>query len=468
MPPSTIHGKLPAHVPPPPSIPDAEPRPGPSPTLGGPPHFTLFGIPVRIGFGFWIMTILLGAQGGLREALLWSAIVFFSVMLHELGHAVVGRAFGARPSITLHALGGLTFLDKQFTRPRSILVSLSGPGAGFVVGGLVWAVTRGMHLGDEQRHIVAAFLWVNIGWGIINLLPVVPFDGGHVLEAALGPRRAFATAVISAIVGAGIAILGGVFLKSIWLAFLFGSAAASAIGRARHAWSASVDMRAGLDDQLAQAKKALELGEPADAIVLADDVVRRARSQSMKNGAWTALAWAHVAKDEGKAAREALSHVEPKSAVDVYLLAAVEDVAGEPRKAREILEEARRRGLRAPQTTKLLVDLLARDGRVADAVGVATDDAKLLSVDEARAVLDAAFAAGEPRAAAAFAAQLDALHPGLGFGFDHARALIRAGQRDAALDLLSTIVPAGGRPTALDHDDFAPLQQDERFRRLGA
>src|SRR5262249_27052134 len=206
----------------------------------------------------------------------WTIIVFFSVMVHELGHALVARAFGARPSITLHALGGLTFMDKQFSRPRSVLVSLSGPFAGFAFGAIVLAATYRLPLNDGQAFIVRMILEVNFGWGLINLIPVVPFDGGHVLSSALGPRRAFATAVISATVGASIAIAAMVFFRlgGLWIAFLFGSAAASAVAQARLAWTAKSDRRDGLEDQLAKAKEALDEGEADDAIVPADDRLR--------------------------------------------------------------------------------------------------------------------------------------------------------------------------------------------------
>ena len=438
----------------------------------------LFGIPVRIGLGFWMMAVILGMTGGSAAMVVaWTIIVFFSVMIHELGHALVARAFGARPSITLHALGGLTFMDKQFSRPRSVLVSLAGPFAGFVLGAMVWLATRKLPLNEGQLEIVSMVLFVNIGWGIINLLPVVPFDGGHVLAAALGPRRAFATAIISATVGAGIAIYGLVRVHSLWIAFLFGSAAASAIAQARLAWTAKTDRREGLEDQLAKAKLALEKGEADDAVVLADDVVRRAKSQALRNGGWTALAWANVAKGDGRAAREALMHVEPRGAVDAYLLAAVEDAAGDARRALEILEEARRRGLRSADATKLLIDLRAREGRLADAAALAAEDAKILSLDETRMVLKAAMDSDEHRAAAELAGKLFEVHGKIEDAIDQARALAKAGEAQAAIDVLERVLApnaTGESPyrrevdLAALHEDpaFETLRGDERFERI--
>src|SRR4051794_21510291 len=94
-----------------------EPAPETLSQPGPPAHFTVFGVPVRIASSFWFVVILLGMQGNQDPAqpgrafasvLTWAAVVFFSIMLHELGHALVARAFGARPAITLYMMGGLT------------------------------------------------------------------------------------------------------------------------------------------------------------------------------------------------------------------------------------------------------------------------------------------------------------------------------------------------------------------------
>lgn len=406
-------------VPPRPSIPTlGSPRsPGdngeaPTPTVGGPPHFSLFGIPVRIGFGFWIMSIMLGMQGGLKSAMTWALVVFVSVMLHELGHALVARAFGARPSITLHALGGLTHHGVRFSRPRSILVALAGPFAGFVLGFAVLFATLHRTLPDAQRTLVDMVLFVNIGWGIMNLMPVLPLDGGHVLRDLLGPKRAFASAAISALVGLGIAVLalvkfgaGGVFV-----AFIFGSAGLSSVAQARAAFAVRKDRRAGLEDAVVKAREMLAAGRIDDAFVLADDVVRRARTAPVKNGGYTALAWVHVARGEGPQAREALMRIEPRGAVDPYTLAAVEDAAGESRRARDLLDEARRVGLRSPDMTKLHIDLYARDGKMSEVAAIAIDDATILTVDDAKAIVSALSDAGEPGLATELESKLVEIH----------------------------------------------------------
>ncbi len=434
---------------------------------GRPPHFRLFGVPVRIGAGFLLTALLFGSlgptpAGGMARAL----IVFVSILVHELGHAVVGRAFGGRPTVELHALGGLTQLGgASLSRARHALMTLAGPFAGFALGLVVWLATRHAHLSGEQASVVHFALFVNVGWGVINLLPVLPFDGGQVLAAVLGPKHVFATALVSTIVGAVVAVFGalhGWFM----LTFFFGASAMRGVTIARRAYEASRDARAGLDGQLAKARDALSREAWGDAIVLADDVVRRAKTLPVRNAGWTALAWAHAGKREGVAAREALAHVEPRSAVDPYTVAVVEDAAGAPDRARGVLHAARDVGLKSPEMTRLLVDLYARDGRLDRAVEIAIEDAALLAHDDGRAVFAPALDGGQYRRAAALADRMFAIFADPRDVVDEARALVRAHEAEPAIRALLRALEMGAlRSSEIEIDpDFAPFRDDASVR----
>ena len=104
-------------------------------------HLRLFGIPVRVHPLFWVVTVIMGLRGGDEKGtppaqlLIWVAIVFVSILVHELGHAFLQRRFGGRPWITLHGFGGLASCDDDDSSPRSqILIALAGPVAGFGQG----------------------------------------------------------------------------------------------------------------------------------------------------------------------------------------------------------------------------------------------------------------------------------------------------------------------------------------------
>jgi Zn-dependent protease len=239
-------------------------EPPPSP---GDLHFRLFGIPVRVHPFFWLTTVLLGLnpRGGTppAELLIWITVAFVSILVHELGHAGVQRWFGGRPWITLHAIGGLASCDDCDRRPRSqILISLAGPAAGFLLAAAVigFLLASGHEVGVQggrefdfsrstlaavhalplpfsmlyweplatptANRIVGSLLWVNILWGLINLLPVYPLDGGRVSrEACLlaRPRRGIEWSLrISVVVGALMAVVAALAWNSIFTAILFG------------------------------------------------------------------------------------------------------------------------------------------------------------------------------------------------------------------------------------------------------
>jgi hypothetical protein len=96
-------------------------------------NFSLLGIPVRVHPMFWLVALLLGFRGNPKpqELVLWVAVVFVSILVHELGHALAARAHGWEPWITLHGFGGLASYRPTRQTPRSrILITLAGPAPG--------------------------------------------------------------------------------------------------------------------------------------------------------------------------------------------------------------------------------------------------------------------------------------------------------------------------------------------------
>ncbi len=126
------------------------------------------------------------------QVLVWTAVVFGSIIVHELGHALVGRHFGADPAIRLHGLGGSTFLPQgRFSRTENILVTAAGPTAGLLLGVLIYVLSR-VGLSDSPNPLLGLAarygLFINFVWSLLNLLPILPLDGGQILRDVLGPR----------------------------------------------------------------------------------------------------------------------------------------------------------------------------------------------------------------------------------------------------------------------------------------
>src|SRR5262249_21254431 len=135
-------------------------------------RFHLFGIPVRVHPLFWLVALVLGMGGKAEPAdmIMWVGVVFVSIVVHEMGHALAARAHGWEPWITLYGMGGLASYQPTYYSPRSrILITLAGPMAGFVfAGGIIGAIAA-------SRHAIR-FEWMP-GWP----LPVIwePFESSR-------------------------------------------------------------------------------------------------------------------------------------------------------------------------------------------------------------------------------------------------------------------------------------------------
>lgn len=194
-------------------------------------RFSVFGFPVQVHWLFWVTCAVLGggfyakSPADWMEVAIFAAVVFVSIMAHELGHAVVGKRLGAHPAILLHGLGGLTVLPNlRASRPQSVMLSLAGPLAGLALGALVFLLAPVLNTGERiAQFTIASLLYVNIFWSLFNLLPILPMDGGQILRALLGPRRLRASAIVGTAVAValcGLALLAGMWILAIFMGFL--------------------------------------------------------------------------------------------------------------------------------------------------------------------------------------------------------------------------------------------------------
>jgi len=154
----------------------------------------------------------------------WIAMVFVSVMVHELGHAAAGLAFGLEPRIELHTMGGTTSWStpRQLSTAQRVTISLAGPFTGFVVAAIAaaaHAAARPGALADGAGGFVyQTVLFVNLWWGLANLVPMLPLDGGnvmtHLLDALTGGRGERPARIVSIAI-AGLALASALLLAAL-------------------------------------------------------------------------------------------------------------------------------------------------------------------------------------------------------------------------------------------------------------
>ena len=171
-------------------------------------RFKVSGIPVLVRPGFFLLPAISAFSLPLKQALLAVVIVFGSILLHELGHAIAMRTFGRAASIELHMMGGLTFWPQDVRPPigERLIVSLSGPCIQLVPGVAALVALRFSGFSPDAQWALHLLVLVNVGWALVNLLPVLPWDGGHSLDSLLalvtGRPRPRVVGWVSIIVGA--------------------------------------------------------------------------------------------------------------------------------------------------------------------------------------------------------------------------------------------------------------------------
>jgi Zn-dependent protease len=169
----------------------------------------ILGIPIQVRLSFLLLMGLFLVWHGLGGVLLLLAL-FASVLLHELGHALVARRLRVPIiGIDLHFFGGAAKLTHMPESPRhEIAIAAAGPAVSFALALGLYLVFRATGLGPFAQ--LAA---INLVLGGFNLLPALPMDGGRILRALLARRmgrlRATAIAVkVARVAAVGLAVLG--------------------------------------------------------------------------------------------------------------------------------------------------------------------------------------------------------------------------------------------------------------------
>jgi len=180
-------------------------------------RFNVAGVPVRVHPMFWLVTLILGASGNPEPlyVLLWVVAVFASILIHEMGHVTAFRYFGMNAHVVLYGFGGLAIptgsaWNVGYGRQRrdwlsDVVISSAGPVAGFLFATAIFlglAAAKRSPSVSFSPSLLVGFRWrplesmpvnmlliylqvINIFWGLVNLLPIYPLDGGQISRAVI-------------------------------------------------------------------------------------------------------------------------------------------------------------------------------------------------------------------------------------------------------------------------------------------
>jgi Zn-dependent protease len=284
-------------------------------------RFKLLGVPVAVYPAFFVILFLFGYIGSSEYIAVWVAIGFASILIHEFGHALTARAFGSPVRVELISSGGVTY-HNHMSEGRSLLVTLAGPATGIAIGLPLWLLVDETDYAGAVHAALVYGVWISLAWSLLNLLPILPLDGGNALASILalttGRERLVLARRIS-IVAAG---LLAVFAAT--QGYIFGALyAAMFIGMNFSALREHGE--APLRNELSVAHSLLA-ADPAQAGRIADDVLAKKPSAQLLTAAVNTKLWSLLYRRDVAAAQELLARnpgldVPPVTRGSVLLLA---------------------------------------------------------------------------------------------------------------------------------------------------
>lgn len=188
------------------------------------------GIPIRLHFTLLVTALVLVVQFG------WLGIpagflLFGSLLLHELGHALTAQRYGIPiVAIDLHLLGGMALMKHPPRTPKEeMVIAAAGPAVSFVLGLVFFALTvltgASLTMAPTAVDLIAYAAVVNVMMALFNLLPALPMDGGRIFRAGLALKfGALQATNIAAWVSRGFAVMFigvGLFIQA-WSLMLIG------------------------------------------------------------------------------------------------------------------------------------------------------------------------------------------------------------------------------------------------------
>ncbi|HUO84685.1 MAG TPA: M50 family metallopeptidase [Thermoanaerobaculia bacterium] len=194
---------------------------------------SIAGSPIHVQAPFLILVglfVLLDLERGdpFHQAVLWLPILLLSVLAHEIGHALTIRGLGFGPSvILLTGFGGLTVNQRKAKPWQDALVAVAGPLTSFFLAILIAVVLAGVPFlrSDPMfSRLLPMMQWANVVWGIFNLVPIYPLDGGHALHDlsryAVSPRTSVLLSAWSSMAIAALVLVAAIYLRQLFVVLI--------------------------------------------------------------------------------------------------------------------------------------------------------------------------------------------------------------------------------------------------------
>jgi Zn-dependent protease len=177
-------------------------------------HLTFFLLLAWIGVSAWEK----GGFPAARDSVLFIALIFTCVVLHEFGHIIMARRFGIEtPDVILLPIGGVARMPRMPQKPaQELAVAIAGPMVNVAIAFLLFLVLGTIQPDDLTRiedprvSFLARLAAANVFLVIFNMIPAFPMDGGRVLHAVLAMKLGAARATqIAAAIGQALAFALG-------------------------------------------------------------------------------------------------------------------------------------------------------------------------------------------------------------------------------------------------------------------
>ncbi len=290
----------------------------------------------------------------LLVVLSWMFIVFVSALVHEAGHALMLRAFGYQPSITLLWMGGITRPNSPTPIPwnQLVMITAAGPLAGLMLGLGALALRRYGVPEDAQgpRFLLFWFYVANVFWALFNLIPVPTLDGGTIVSTLATRFLGQAGFIGAQLLALGLCTLVVAFAFAVdkpqpLLGLLFGMYGLHALRLLLAVWRGDLKVSSGvapppLVQEMQQAEAALARGQLDEARRWGLSVLdSKDCTPELASRAHHLLGWVALKNGQGRASLDHFSQVHRRP-VETHALAAAFSLVGDEFRALALWEMA--------------------------------------------------------------------------------------------------------------------------------